>query len=186
MVMEAETFGGAGGPFEALQTPTDEEIVEAKKLIDHIKVFWPLLFLPLFAWLKKRNKKEDITDSIEWVALTNFLTGYSDYIVALVWVLLARVNGTVNKLSYAFVGAETIPTVDLNIPKGVMLGSWFVTGEYAIEFIKNLTGDVGDLIETGHSQETTGSLDVLVASILVVTGLDKPLFGWLESLGLKK
>jgi len=56
-----------------------------------------------------------------------------------------------------------------------MLGSWFVTGEYAIDFVKNLSGDVGDLIETGHTQETTGSLDILIASILTVTGLDKVL-----------
>ena len=56
-----------------------------------------------------------------------------------------------------------------------MLGSWFVTGEYALEFMKNLGGDVIDLIETGHSQETTGSLDILIASILTVTGLDKVL-----------
>ena len=56
-----------------------------------------------------------------------------------------------------------------------MLGSWFVTGEYAIEFAKNLGGDVVDLIETGHTQETTGSLDILIASILTVTGLDKVL-----------
>ena len=173
MVLETETFGGGGGPFENI--PTEEEIEEAKKLIDQFKVFWPLLFIPLVTWFKKKNKKGDITDSIEWVALTNFLTGYSDYIIALVWILLARVNGTVNKLSYVFVGAETIPTVELNLPRGVMLGSWFVTGEYAIDFVKNLSGDVGDLIETGHSQETTGPLDVFIASILTVTGLDKVL-----------
>ena len=42
-------------------------------------------------------------------------------------------------------------------------------------FIKNLGGDVVDLIKTGHTQETTGPLDVLIASILTVTGLDKVL-----------
>jgi len=170
MVLDPEgPFAGFGKP------PSDEEIKETKKLIDQFKLLWPLLFIPLVTWFKKKNNKGDITDSIEWIALTNFLTGYSDYIVALVWILLARVNGTVNKLSYVFVGAETIPTVELNLPKGVMLGSWFVTGEYAIDFVKNLSGDVGDLIETGHTQETTGPLDVLIASILTVTGLDKVL-----------
>ena len=178
MVLIAEEFGG-GGPGRPKIPVTEEEIEEAKKLIDQFKVLWPLLTIPLVAWFKKKNKKGDITESIEWVAVTNFLTGYSDYIVALGWVLLARINNTVDKLSYAFVGAETIPTVELNLPKGVMLGSWFVTGEYALEFIKNLAGDVGDLIETGHSQETTGPLDIWIASILTVTGLDKVL-------GLKK
>jgi len=175
MVLEAETFGGAGGPFDKIHIPTEEEIEEVKNVIDQFKILWPLLFIPLFAWLKKRNKKGDITDSIEWVALTNFLTGYSDYIIALGWVLLARVNKNVNQLSYVFVGAETIPDIELNLPKGVMLGSWFVTGEYALDFVKNLAGDVGDLIETGHTRETTGPLDILIASILTVTGLDKVL-----------
>ena len=175
MVIEVETPGGGGGPFDKIHIPTEEEIEEVKKVIDQFKVLWPLLAIPLFAWFRKKNKKGDITESIEWVAVTNFLTGYSDYIIALGWILLARVNGTVNKLSYVFVGAETVPTVELNLPKGVMLGSWFVTGEYAIEFAKNLGGDVADLIETGHTQETTGSLDILIASILTVTGLDKVL-----------
>jgi len=164
-----------GGTRPKVPEPTEEEIEEAKKFIDQFKVLWPLLAIPLVTWFKKRNKKGDITDSIEWVALTNFLTGYSDYVVALGWILLSRINNTVDKLSYIFVGAETIPTVELNLPKGVMLGSWFVTGEYAIDFVKNLSGDVGDLIETGHTQETTGSLDILIASILTVTGLDKVL-----------
>jgi len=176
MVLETGTTQGAlGGLFDKVHIPTEEEIEEAKKLIDQFKIFWPLLFIPLFAWFKKRNKNGDITDSIEWVALTNFLTGYSDYIIALVWILLARVSVGVDKLSYVFVGAETLPAIDLNLPKGVMLGAWFVTGEYALDFVKNLSGDVGDLIETGHSQETTGPLDILIASILTVTGLDKVL-----------
>ena len=175
MVLEFESFGGGGGPFDKIQVPTVEEVEEAKKFVDQFKVFWPLLFIPLFTWFRKKNKNGDVTKSIEWVALANFLTGYSDYIIAVAWILLARVNKTANTLSYAFVGAETVPTVDLNLPKGVMLGSWFVTGEYALEFVKNLAGDVGDLIETGHTQETTGSLDILIASILTVTGLDKVL-----------
>ena len=175
MVLEFETFGGGGGPFDKIHIPTEEEIKEVKDVIDQFKVFWPLLFIPVFAWFRKKNKNGDLTKSIEWVASSNFLVGYSDYIVALGWVLFTRVNETANTLSYAFVGAETVPTVDLNLPKGVMLGSWFVTGEYAVEFIKNLGGDVVDLIETGQSQETTGSLDILIASILTVTGLDKVL-----------
>ena len=175
MVLEAEYFGGGGGPFDNIQVPTVEEVEEAKKFVDQFKVFWPLLFIPLLAWFRKKNKNGDITESIEWVALSNFLTGYSDYIVAVAWILLARVNETANKLSYIFVGAETVPNIELNLPKGVILGSWFVTGEYALEFVKNLAGDVGDLIETGHTQESTGPLDVLIASILTVTGLDKVL-----------
>ena len=176
--MSLWTFGG-GGPFDKVDLdkfqPTMEEVEEAKKFVDQFKVFWPLLFIPVFVWFRKKNKNGDVTKSIEWVALSNFLVGYSDYIVALAWILLARVNETANKLSYAFVAAETVPTVDLNLPKGVMLGSWFVTGEYALEFLKNLGGDVVDLIETGQSQETTGPLDILIASILTVTGLDKVL-----------
>ena len=76
MVIEVETPGGGGGPFDKIHIPTEEEIEEVKNVIDQFKVLWPLVFIPLFAWFRKKNKKGDITDSIEWIAVTNFLTGY--------------------------------------------------------------------------------------------------------------
>jgi len=122
------------GPFAGFGKPTDKEIEETKKIIEQFKVLWPLLFIPLITWFKKRNKKGDITDSIEWIALTNFLTGYSDYIIAIGWILLARVNGTVNKLSYVFVGVETIPTVELICEHTRLFNAQYVANKFASKY----------------------------------------------------
>ena len=54
-----------------------------------------------------------------------------------------------------------------------MLGSWLVVGDYAVDFVANTKKDVADLIETGQTSESTGPLDILIATIIQVTGLGK-------------
>ena len=155
-------------------TRTEEEKVKDKEQADKVKSLWPLLLIPLATWLySKRNKQDNIMESIDSVALVNFLTGYQDYIMGALWAITSRFSPTLQNLSLTLVGAETIPTLDLNLPKGVMLGSWLAVGDYAVGFVANTKKDVGDLIETGKTSETTGPLDILIASILTVTGLDK-------------
>jgi len=155
-------------------TRTDEEKAKDKEQADKVKSLWPLLLIPLATWLySKRNKDDNIMESIDSVALVNFLTGYQDYIMGAIWAITSRFSPTLQNLSLTLVGAETIPTLDLNLPKGVMLGSWLAVGDYAVGFVANTKKDVGDLIETGMTTETTGPLDVLIASILSVTGLAK-------------
>ena len=155
-------------------TRTDEEKAKDKEQADKVKSLWPLLLIPLATWLySKRNKDDNIMESIDSVALVNFLTGYQDYIMGALWAITSRFSPTLQNLSLTLVGAETIPTLDLNLSKGVMLGSWLAVGDYAVGFVANTKKDVGDLIETGKSTETTGPLDILIASILSVTGLAK-------------
>ena len=91
--------------------------------------------------------------------------------MAFAWVIASRFSTTLRNLSLTLVGAETIPTLDLNLPKGVMLGSWLVVGDYAVDFVANTKKDVADLIETGQTSESTGPLDILIATIIQVTGL---------------
>ena len=93
--------------------------------------------------------------------------------MAFAWVIASRFSTTLRNLSLTLVGAETIPTLDLNLPKGVMLGSWLVVGDYAVDFVANTKKDVADLIETGQTSESTGPLDILIATIIQVTGLGK-------------
>ena len=93
--------------------------------------------------------------------------------MAFAWVIASRFFVSIKNLSLTLVGAETIPTIDLNLPRGVMLGSWLVVGDYAVDFVANTREDVAELIETGKTQEDTGPLDILIATIIQVTGLGK-------------
>jgi len=46
-------------------------------------------------------------------------------ILAGAWVLLAKTNKTVDWLSNIFALAELVPAIDLNLPPGVVLGSFY-------------------------------------------------------------
>ena len=149
----------------------DEAKEKLKSNIEKLKPFWPLLLIPVAKWAFDRKDKEDsLMESIDSIALVNFLTGYKDYIMALGWYLASRVSTPIENLSLTLVGAESIPTLDLNLPKGVMLGSWLAVGDYAIEFIRNTKSDVADLMEEGHTTKTTGPLDILIGLILSAGG----------------
>jgi hypothetical protein len=183
MVITLEDLAGLGGSssgggskdFIGPPEPLSEEDKEnAKKIIDEFKKLWPLLLLPLAKWLYDRKDKDTpLSEAIDSVAIANVLVGYQDYIMALVWVIASRFSTGLRNLSLTLVGAETIPTLDLNLPRGVMLGSWLVVGDYAIDFVANTKKDVAELIETGKTSETTGPIDILIATIIQVTGLGK-------------
>jgi len=171
--------GGGGGrkkqfigpPYEP---PDDIDIDKAKGIINEFKRLWPLLLLPVAKYMyDKKDKDTPLSEAIDSVAIANFLVGYQDYIMALIWVIASRFSEALRNLSLTLVGAETIPTLDLNLPRGVMLGSWLVVGDYSIDFIANTKKDVADLINTGKTTETTGPLDILIATIISVTGLGK-------------
>jgi hypothetical protein len=181
MVITLEDLAGLGGsssgggskdfigPPEPL---SEEEKEKAKKIIDDFKKLWPLLLIPVFKWFYDRKDEDTpLSEAIDSVALVNFLTGYQDYIMAGVWAIAGRFSTTIRNLSLTLVGAETIPTLDLNLPRGVMLGSWLVVGDYAIDFVANTKKDVAELIETGKTSEETGPLDILIATLIQVTGL---------------
>lgn len=154
---------------------TFEEAKEkTKENIDQLKKLWPLLLIPVAKWAFDRKKEDDsLMESIDTIALVNFLTGYKDYIMALGWYLASRVSTPIENLSLTLVGAESIPTLDLNLPKGVMLGSWLAVGDYAVEFIRNTKADVAELMEEGHTTETTGALDILIGLILTAGGYEE-------------
>ena len=166
--------GGGSGDFIGPPEPSEDEKEKAKKIIDEFTKLWPLLLLPLAKWLYDRKDKDTpLSEALDSVAIANVLTGYQDYIMAFAWVIASRFSTTLRNLSLTLVGAETIPTLDLNLPKGVMLGSWLVVGDYAVDFVANTKKDVADLIETGQTSESTGPLDILIATIIQVTGLGK-------------
>ena len=173
MVLVAEEFGGgAGGPFEDLPELDPETV---KETVGTLKKFFPyLLALGIIPLVKHFRKPGEQLPSGSLVALSNVIVAFAPVLMALGWVLFTKVNDVAKALSYAIVTAETIPNVvldDLNLPPGVVLGSFFVVGDDALA--KIFGEDVETLLATGKTTEDTDALDILIATILTVTGLDK-------------
>ena len=182
MVLVAEEFGGGGFPFNGEPPngngePTLEELdpETIKNIIDTLKKFFPYIFaFGVAALVKHFRKPGEQLPSGSLIALSNVIEAFSPVITAIGWVLFTKVNDTAKALSYAITTAETIPNFvvdDLNLPPGIILGSFFVVGDAALT--KVFGEDVKTLLETGKTTEDTDALDILIATILTVTGLDK-------------
>ena len=182
MVLVAEEFGGGGFAFNGEPPngngePTLEELdpETIKKTLDALKKFFPYIFAFGVAVLVKHFKKPgEQLPSGSLVALSNVIEAFAPIITAIGWVLFTKVNNTAKALSYAITTAETIPNFvvdDLNLPPGIILGSFFVVGDAALG--KVFGQDVDELLATGKTTEDTDALDILIATILTVTGLDK-------------
>ena len=176
MVLVAEEWGGGGGPFDTgipLDEPLDPETV--KSTIETLKKFFPYIFaFGVAALVKHFRKPGEQLPSGSLIALGNVIEAFAPVITAIGWVLFTKVNNTAKALSYAITTAETIPNFvvdDLNLPPGIILGSFFVVGDAALT--KVFGEDVESLLATGKTTEDTDALDILIASILTVTGLDK-------------
>jgi len=146
-----------------------------KKTLDTVKKFFPYLFaFGIVALVRHFRKPGEQLPSGSLIALGNVIEAFAPLITAIGWVLFTKVNDTAKALSYAITTAETIPNFvvdDLNLPPGVILGSFFVVGDAALG--KVFGTDVDELLATGKLTETGDALDILIASILTVTGLDK-------------
>jgi len=176
MVVTAEEWGGAGGPFDKdkpIEKQLDPETIQ--KTIETLKKFFPyLLAFGIAALVKYFRKPGEQLPSGSLIALSNLVESFSVPIIAIGWVLFTKMNDTAKALSYAVVTAATIPDFildDLKLPPGIILGSYFVVGKATLGTI--FGEDVDTLLATGKSTEETDALDILIASILSVTGLDK-------------
>jgi len=137
MVIEVETPGGGGGPFgNGEPTLDDPEYVEQiKEQFDQVKKYLPYIVMigATLAW--KHFKKNGLDKSIDTVALSNVIAGFTPVITAFAWYMLTTVNDTAKKLSYIIAAAELTPTVDLNLPPGINLGAYFVAADEMIPLV---------------------------------------------------
>jgi len=182
MVLEAEEFGGGGFQFNGEPVngngePTLEELEpeSVKSTIETLKKFFPYIFaFGVAALVKHFRKPGEQLPSGSLIALSNVIEAFAPIITAIGWVLFTKMNDTAKALSYAIVTAESIPNFivdDLKLPPGIILGSFFVVGDAALTTV--FGKDVDTLLETGKATEDTDAFDILIASILTVTGLDK-------------
>jgi len=183
MVLTREdSFGGGFPGFgDPPWSPHDRPKVEeldpetVKNTLETLKKFFPYIFaFGVAALVKHFRKPGEQLPSGSLIALSNVIEAFAPVITAIGWVLFTKVNDTAKALSYAIATAETIPNFvvdDLNLPPGIILGSFFVVGDAALG--KVFGTDVEELLATGKTTEGTDALDILIASILTVTGLDK-------------
>jgi len=144
MVIEVEDFGGGGFQFNGEPVngngePTLEELDPevVKERIAQIKKYLPYLAMIGIVFAVKHLKKNGLAKSVDLVALSNVIQAFTPLITAVGWVLFTKVNDTARNLSFAFATAETIPAIDLNLPPGINLGSYFVVGDELLEMIPN-------------------------------------------------
>jgi len=132
MVVTAEEWGGGGFNFGDLlpngkEEPTLEK-ADLEKLYDQVKPFWPLALIPLVIQLWNRFKKRD--DDVPWEAIARAVAPIvAPIILSVVWVLLTKFDKRVDWLANMIAVAEIIPTVDLNVPPGIVLGSMYASAE---------------------------------------------------------
>ena len=147
MVLAAEEFGGGFDPprpeFEPLPDFLDvnggeldpADIDSIKEQFDQVKKYLPYIVLIGITLAWKHFKKNGLDKSIDTVALSNVIAGFTPVITAFAWYMLTTVNDTAKKLSYTIAAAEVIPTIDLNLPPGINLGAYFVAADEMISSV---------------------------------------------------
>jgi len=131
----------------------DPEDVEAIGIrFDELKKYIPYIAVIGLAVAWKHFKKNGLDKSIDTVALSNVIAGFTPLITAFAWYMLTTVNATAKNLSYVIAAAETVPTLDLNLPPGINLGSYFV----AVDEMIPLVGRAAEMLQqAGEKFEAT-------------------------------
>ena len=139
---------------------TRKEEEEIKENVEQIKSLLPYLALLGGILLFNRVKAKGLPKSVDYLAISNVIGAFSPVLMGLGWYWFTRVNNTAKTLSYAFATAETIPTIDLNLPPGINLGAYFAVGEKLIDLIPGADDIVEEIKEEalGLSEEVLGQL----------------------------
>jgi len=82
---------------------------------------------------KKQPTPEDILKEIEWSKwLEILIPTLSPLLIAIAWVTLSKFDKKVQTLNSLIAIAEVVPSVDIGLPKGVVLGALYDKGDEAI------------------------------------------------------
>ena len=171
MVITTEDFGGGRQDFYEPPGPEEEPILEElnsedlEKIVDQLKPLWPLAAIPVVIQLWNRFKKRE--DDVPWEAIARAIAPIvAPIILSVLWVGLTKVDKKIDWLSNMIAVAEILPTVDLNIPQGVVLGSMYSSAEdvqkiltAVVEAGEKLAGlDPKDIIPKVPEDSTTEKL----------------------------
>jgi len=96
-------------------------------------------------------------NKLDWLAIARVLAPIlAPVILSVVWIALARTNKTVDWLSNVFALAEITPSIDLNLPPGVVLGSFYNSAQEIESVVKGSIDFVKDLKEDKIEFEGSG------------------------------
>ena len=129
-----------------------EDVEGIKERFEQLKKYLPYIVLIGLTLAWKRFKKNGLDKSIDMVALSNVIAGFTPLITAFAWYMLTTVNDTAKTLSYVIAAGETVPTIDLNLPPGINLGAYFVAADEMIPLFAK-TGEM--LYAAGEKFEET-------------------------------
>ena len=100
-------------------------------------------------------------NKLDWLAIARVLAPIlAPVILSVVWIALARTNKTVDWLSNVFALAEITPSIDLNLPPGVVLGSFYNSAKEietavkgSVNYVKDLKTELAELEYEGSAVE---------------------------------
>jgi hypothetical protein len=132
--------------------------------------------------MAKKDPFKEIMANIDWTRLVPIL---QPLIIFGAWVMFTKFDNKAKWLSSLFSVTEMIPGVNLNLPSGVVLGSFYVTAEEVletglIEDIKEAWDNTSSLVEDFIKKEGIYEEKTIGEDIEVVTSGITSFFNWLE------
>jgi len=85
-------------------------------------------------------------DDIPWdIIIPELVKASTPFIQAIVWVGLSKVDKRINALNNLIAVAEIVPTIDLGLPKGIVVGAMYDKTADALDMINQLAQAFGEL-----------------------------------------
>ena len=85
----------------------------------------------------KDNKIDFDVNKVPWEAIARAIAPIvAPIILSIIWVILTKFDKRIDWLANLIAVAEIIPTVDLNVPSGVVLGSMYASAEDVQRILK--------------------------------------------------
>jgi len=114
-------------------------------------------------------------NKLDWLAIARVMAPIlAPIVLAVAWVTLSKFDKKVDWLSNLFAISELIPTVDLNLPSGIVLGSFYNSAEEILE--KGMTADLKNAWE-----DTSSLLEDFIKKEGIYEKKEDPIIGGIAS-----
>ena len=90
--------------------------------------------------------KEDFFDKIPWDVITpEIVRAFTPFIQGVTWIALSKIDKRISAMNNLIAVAEIVPTIDLGLPKGIVLAAMYDKTDEALDMINQLAQALGDL-----------------------------------------